>query len=282
MTETVPPVPSADADEVRLDGYVALAPGAGRGIGAGIAQAYARAGADLVLVARTAADLDAVAASVRALGRTALAIPTDLTDVSQAAKLVERTIAEHGRLDILVNNAGGAMPASYLDTTPEALDEAFHFNVAAPFELTKQATPYLLASGRGSVISITSRMDRLTARGMVTYGTVKAAFTQLTRLLAVELAPGVRVNGIAPAVVATDALNAVLTDELRAQIVSAPPLHRLATIADVANTARWLASPAASYITGKVIEIDGGAEASVFPTTTPDLQPPSKHQECPA
>ena len=271
--------PDAGADEFRLDGYVALVTGAGRGIGAGIAQAFARAGADLVLVARTVADLDAVADSVQALGRTALAIPTDLTDLSQLAKIVERTIAEHGRLDVLVNNAGGAMPASYLDTTAEALDEAFHFNVAAPFELTKRATPYLLDSGRGSVVSITSRMDRLTARGMLTYGTVKAAFTQLTRLLAVELAPGVRVNGIAPGVVATDALNAALTDEVRAQIVAATPLHRLATIADVASTARWLASPAASYITGKIIELDGGAEAPVFPDTTPDLQPPSKHQE---
>jgi 7-alpha-hydroxysteroid dehydrogenase len=277
MTQAVQPAPPGDgADEFRLDGYVALVTGAGRGIGAGIARAYARAGADLVLVARTATDLDDVAAAVRALGRTALVIPADLTDVSRVVKIVERAIAEHGRLDILVSNADGAMPASYLDTTPEALDEAFHFNVAAPFELTRQATPYLLASGRGSVVNITSRMDRLTARGMVTYGTVKAAFAQLTRLLAVELAPGIRVNGIAPGVVDTDALRAVLTDELRARIVSATPLHRLATVADVASTARWLASPAASYITGKIIEIDGGAEAPVFPDDTPDLRPPNK------
>ena len=274
MTQAVQSAPpGAGADEFRLDGYVALVTGAGRGIGAGIARAYARAGADLVLVARTAADLDDVAAAVRASGRTALAIPADLTDVSQAGKIVERAVAERGRLDILVNNAGGAMPASYLDTTPEMLDAAFHFNVAAPFELTKRATPYLLDSGRGSVVNITSRMDRLVARGMVTYGTVKAAVTQLTRLLAVELAPGVRVNGIAPGVVETDALTEVLTDELRARIVSATPLHRLATVADVAGTARWLASPAASYVTGKVIELDGGAEAPVFPDDTPDLQP---------
>ncbi len=147
-----------------------------------------------------------VAASVRSLGRTTLVIPADLTDVSQPVEIIEHAIAERGRLDILVNNAGGAMPASYLDTTPEALDEAFHFNVAAPFELTKRATPYLLESGRGSVVNITSRMDRLVARGMVTYGTIKAAVTQLTRLLAAELAPGVRVNGVAPGVVETDAL----------------------------------------------------------------------------
>src|ERR1700733_10509666 len=274
MTQAVQsPPPGGGTDEFRLDGYVALVTGAGRGIGAGIARAYGRAGADLVLVARTSAELDDVAAAVRAAGRSASVIPADLTDVSRPVKIVECAIAGHGRLDILVNNAGGAMPAPHLDTTPEALDEAFHFNVAAPFELTKRATPYLLGSGRGSVINITSRMDRLTARGMVTYGTVKAAFTQLTRLLAVELPPGRRVNGIAPGVVDTDGLKAVLTDELRAQIVSATPLHRLATVADVASTARWLASPAASYITGKIIELDGGAEAPVFPYDTPDLRP---------
>jgi 7-alpha-hydroxysteroid dehydrogenase len=277
MTQAVQPAPpSADADEFRLDGHVALVTGAGRGIGAGIAQAYARAGADLVLVARTAADLGDVADAVRASGRTALVIPADLTDVSQAVTIVERAIAERGRLDILVNNAGGAIPARYLDTTPEALDEAFHFNVSAPFELTRQATPYLLDSGRGSVVNITSRMDRLVARGLVAYGTVKAAVTQLTRLLAAELAPGVRVNGIAPGVVETEALSQVLTDELRAQIISATPLHRLATVADVASTARWLASPAASYVTGKIIELDGGAEAPVFPDDTPDLRPANK------
>jgi 7-alpha-hydroxysteroid dehydrogenase len=277
MTQAVqsaPPCPGTD--EFRLDGYVALVTGAGRGIGAGIAQAYARAGADVVLVARTAGELEDVAAAIQAAGRSATVIPADLTDVSRAVRIVERTIAEHGRLDILVNNAGGAMPAAYLDTTPEALDEAFHFNVAAPFELTRRATPYLLDSGRGSVINITSRMDRLAARQMVTYGTVKAALAHLTRLLAVELAPSVRVNGIAPGVVETDGLATVLNDEMRRRIVTATPLRRLCTVADVANTARWLASPAASYVTGKVIEIDGGAEAPTFPDDTPDLRSANK------
>jgi 7-alpha-hydroxysteroid dehydrogenase len=123
-------------------------------------------------------------------------------------------------------------------STPEALDEAFHFNVAAPFELTRRATPYLLDGGRGAVINITSRLDRLTARQMMTDGTVKAALAHLTRLLAAELVPGVRVNGIAPGVVETDGLKTVLNDQLRRQIASATPLHRLATVADVANKHR--------------------------------------------
>src|ERR1035437_5921069 len=164
------------ADEFRLDGYVALVTGAGRGVGAGAAPADARGRGGRGLGGRAATRRGPsgrggpgpggpdrnrprrCSRAVRASGRTALVIPADL------------------RLDILVNNAGGAMPAASLAPTPAALAPAVHFNVAAPFELTRQATPYLLASGRGSVVSITSRMDRLAARGMVTSGTVKAAF----------------------------------------------------------------------------------------------------------
>jgi 7-alpha-hydroxysteroid dehydrogenase len=273
MTQTAAAeFPKQGVDEFRLDGYVALITGAGRGIGAGIALAFARAGADVALVARTTSELEEVAGVVRAVGRSASVLSVDLTDVYQAALIVERTKAQHGRLDILVNNAGGAMPIPYLDTSPDALDEAFHFNVSAPFELTKRATPYLLESGRGSVINITSRMDSFTSRQMVIYGTVKAAVSHMTRLLAVELAPSVRVNGIAPGVVETDGLRSVLNEEIRQRIISATPLHRLSTVADVANTARWLASPAAGYVTGKIIEIDGGAEAPTFPDDTPDLR----------
>ena len=263
---------NAGADEFRLDGHVALITGAGRGIGACIARVFASAGADVAVVARTGAELEAVATAARASGRSALVLPADVADVSGVADLVERTIAEFGRLDVLVNNAGGAMPMAYMATTPEALDEAFHFNVAAPFELTKRATPYLLDSGRGCVINITSRMDRLAARRLVTYGTVKAALAHMTRLLAVELAPTIRVNGIAPAIVETEALKGALDDATLRETALATPLRRLASVADVANAARWLASPAASYITGKILEIDGGAEFPTLPDNTPDLQ----------
>jgi 7-alpha-hydroxysteroid dehydrogenase len=272
MNETAHPALAVEGvDEFRLDGYVAIVTGAGRGIGAEIAKTYARAGADLALVSRTAAQLDDVADAVRASGRSALVVPVDVSDVSRAAEIIERTVAAYGRIDVLVNNAGGAAPGASLDATPEALDEAFHFNVSAPFELTKQATPQLLESGRASVINLTSRMDRQAARGMVIYGTVKAALAHLTHILSLELAPRVRVNGIAPGIVETEALREVLGKDLRERVIAATPLRRLTTVADVANAARWLAAPASSNVTGKIIEIDGGAESPTMPDDTPDL-----------
>jgi 7-alpha-hydroxysteroid dehydrogenase len=147
-------------------------------------------------------------------------VPIDVGDVSRAGEIIARTVAAYGRIDVLVNNAGGAAPRAYLDTTPEGLDEAFHFNVAAPFQLTKRATPELLRSGRASVINVTSRIGRQAARGMVIYGTVKAALAHLTRILSLELAPRVRVNGVAPGVVGTEALKDVLGEELRARVIS--------------------------------------------------------------
>jgi len=262
---------STDRDPFRLDGQVALITGAGRGIGAAIAAEFARAGADLVLVARGADDLERVATAVRDLGRSALVLPADVTDLSLTADLIDVTVAEYGCLDLLINNAGGAAPMPYLETTAEQLDAAFRFNVSASFELTKRATRHLLSSPRGSIVNVSSRMDRLSERGLVAYGTVKAAVSQMTRLLAAELAPRVRVNGVAPAVVDTEELQKVLDGELRGRVEAATPLRRLASAEDVALTVRWLSSPAAEYITGKIIEIDGGAETPTLPSDSPDL-----------
>jgi 7-alpha-hydroxysteroid dehydrogenase len=262
---------SSDQDRFRLDGQVALITGASRGIGAAIAAELAHAGADLVLVARKTGDLERVAAAAREVGRSALVIPADLTDVSGTFGLIDGAIAEYGRLDVLVNNAGGATPTPYLETTAQQLEAAFRFNVSVPFELIKRATPHLVSSRRGSIVNVSSRMDSLSERGLITYGTVKAALSHMTRLLAAELAPKVRVNGVAPAVVETDELKKALGDELRARVETATPLHRLASVEDVALTVRWLSSPAADYITGKIIEVDGGAETPTLPSDAPDL-----------
>jgi 7-alpha-hydroxysteroid dehydrogenase len=257
--------------DFRLDGHVAIVTGAGRGIGAAIASAYAQAGADVVVAARTRRDVDALAEQIQAIGRRALPVACDIRDLAQAPVLVERAVTELGRLDLVVNNAGGAEPRAFLDSTGAELEAAFHLNVTAAFELVKQATPRLLDSGRGSVVNISSAMDRMVGRGLLVYGTVKAALSHMTRLLAADLAPRVRVNAIAPGVVETEGLKAALTDAVRAKVTAATPLHRLASVDDVAAAAVWLASPAASFVTGKVIELDGGAEAPTFPNELPDL-----------
>jgi 7-alpha-hydroxysteroid dehydrogenase len=209
--------------DFRLDDHVAIITGAGRGIGAAIAMAYAQAGADVVLVARTRRQLDMVAAQIRTSGRKAVTVAGDVRDLTQAPIIVEQAVAQLGRLDVVVNNAGGAEPRALLDTTGAELDAAFHLNVTAAFELIKQATPQLLEGGHGSVVNISSTMDRMVGRGLLVYGTVKAALSHMTRLLAADLAPRVRVNAIAPGVVETDGLKAALTDKVRAQVTAATP-----------------------------------------------------------
>ena len=251
--------------DLALERAVTIVTGAGRGIGATIARRFAIAGSDLVLVARSGDQLEGVARAARELGCTVVEFPADLSDLSVAGAVVEATVSRFGRLDVLVNNAGGAASMPFLETTAQELDEVFHFNVAASFELTQRAVPHLLESERACVINISSRMDRLVARGLLTYGTVKAAASHMTRLLAAELAPSIRVNGIAPGVVATEGVEAALDEPTRRHILDATPLHRLATVDDVANVAVWLASLESSYITGKIIELDGGAERPVFP-----------------
>lgn len=259
-------------DRFRLNGRVALVTGAGRGIGAGAARALAEAGADVAITARTPEQLDAVASELREAGRHVVAVPGDVNDLGHLARLVETTVKDLGRLDIIVNNAGGAMPAPILDTSVGAFEAAFHFNVTTAFALTKTALPHLLESGSGAVVNISSAMGRLTDRGYAAYGTAKAALAHLTRLMAADCAPRVRVNAIAVGSTATSALEIVLTnDELRDAMVEGTPLRRLGEVEDIAIGVLYLASDAASFVTGKVLEIDGGIETPNLRLGLPDL-----------
>jgi 7-alpha-hydroxysteroid dehydrogenase len=261
-------------DAFRLTDRVAIVTGAGRGLGAAIATGFAEAGADVVISARTQAQLDEVAATVTAAGRRALALPLDAADPQSPEALVRAAEQEFGRLDIVVNNVGGTLPMAFLDTSPRFFNEAFQFNVTTAFTLTQLATPLLLKSPGASVINITSTMGRVRERGYVAYGTAKAALLHMTRLLAADLAPRIRVNAIAPGSIATSALEIVSgTDALRNELESKTPLGRIGRPIEIATAALYLASDAAAYVTGKVIDVDGGIEAANLSMNLPDLAP---------
>jgi 7-alpha-hydroxysteroid dehydrogenase len=260
-------------DRFRLDDQVAVITGAGRGLGAAIALAFAEAGADVVISSRTQSELDDVAAQVRDLGRRAHVVVADLSDTDATAALAQTAVDEFSRLDIVVNNVGGTMPNLLLNTSTKDLRGAFTFNVLTAHALVTAAVPLMLEhSGGGSIINITSTMGRLAGRGFAAYGTAKAALAHYTRLAALDLCPRIRVNAIAPGSILTSALDVVAgNDELRAQLEKATPLRRLGETADIAAAALYLASPAGAYLTGKTLEVDGGLNMPNLELPIPDL-----------
>ena len=260
-------------DMFRLDDQVAVVTGAGRGLGAAIALAFAEVGADVVIASRTESELEAVAAQVRALGRRAHIVVGDLAHPETTAGLAAAAVAEFGRLDVVVNNVGGTMPAPLLNTSTKDLRDAFTFNVATAHALTSAAVPLMLEhSGGGAIINITSTMGRVAGRGFAAYGTAKAALAHYTRLAALDLCPRIRVNAIAPGSILTSALDVVATnDALRAPMEKVTPMRRLGDPSDIAAAAVYLASPAGSYLTGKTLEVDGGITFPNLDLPIPDL-----------
>jgi 7-alpha-hydroxysteroid dehydrogenase len=252
-------------DGFRLDGKVAVVTGAGRGIGEGSALALAEMGADVVCAARTPEQIEETAEQVRGFGGRALAVPCDVSDTAQIENVVEKALKEFGRIDIVVNNAGGTPPRPALDTSEEMFDAALHFNVTTAFLLSRLAIPHMLDGDGGSIVNISSAAGRMPQANFVAYGTAKAALTFMTRQLAAEFAPRVRVNAIAVGAVKTSALMPFLSEELEAKMAALTPMARLGEVADIALMALYLASPASSWVTGKVMEVDGGTETTNWP-----------------
>lgn len=259
-------------DKFRLDGQVAVVTGAGRGLGAAIAVAYAEVGADVVIAARTRSDLESVAAAVEATGRRAHIVTADLAQPENTAELAAAAVDAFGRLDIVVNNVGGSMPNTLLTTTVKEMRDAFTFNVLTAHALTVAAVPLMLEHGGGTIINISSTMGRLAGRGFAAYSTAKAALAHYTRLTAMDLCPRIRVNAIAPGSIMTSALEIVASnDALREPMEKATPLRRLGEPDDIAAAAVYLASPAASFLTGKMLEVDGGLIVPNLDLPIPDL-----------
>ena len=256
-----------------LEGKIALVTGGGRGIGATIARVFSEAGAAVAVTARTASEVEAVATEIQEAGGRAVAIPADLYDVDQLPGIIDQTVGAFGGLDVLVNNAGAGGSPSFVDTRIDDLQKSFHLMVAVPFELARLALPYLLEGSGSSIINVTSVGAYRATRGNLAHHTAKGALATLTRLMAADLGPKIRVNALVPAAVETPGLREVFekrAPEMRQIIIDHTRLRRTGTPEDIAYAAVYLASPAASWVTGTLLDINGGPVDEIMPAS-PDL-----------
>ena len=241
---------------MRLKDKVAIVTGAARGIGFGIAQAFAAEGAKVVMAD---IDRDAGRSAAAEIG-SALFVPCDVSDAGQARTLVAETVRTHGHVDICVNNAAIMRAADVLELTEEDFDAVLRVNLKAPFLLAQAAAREMVKRGAGSIVNLSSVNAVLTIPNQLPYNVAKGGLNQLTRVMAVALArEGVRVNAIGPGSIKTEMLQAVMSDEqARRMILSRTPIGRLGEVEEIAKVAVFLASDDASYITGQVIYADGG------------------------
>lgn len=241
-----------------LDGQVALVTGAGAGIGRGIAELFAAAGARVAVSDLRAEAAEAVAEGIRRTGGAAAGFACDVTDEAARESLVKGALAAFGRLTIVVNNAGGGGPQPF-EMPLETFVRAYELNVFSLFRLTQLCAPHLEAAGGGAVLNISSMAGENRNVRMASYASSKAATSHLTRNLAFDLGPkGIRVNAIAPGAIRTDALATVLTPEIEKAMLRHTPLGRLGETSDIANAALFLCSQAASWVSGQVLTVSGG------------------------
>ena len=249
-------------DSFDLTGRVAVVTGAGKGIGRGIALCLARAGADVAVAARTSADIEGVAREIRALGRRAIAVTTDVTRNEQLEQLAAQTVQDFGSLDIWVSNAGGLPDATprYLTRTPEdRWDAQLDLNLKSVWMSAVVAAKHMGSAG-GASINISSRAAMGPSLKNGPYAASKAAVNSLTATLAMELAPRIRVNAVAPGPIPTENFSASTNfpaDKPLEQILRIP-LVRLGTPDDIGHAVVFFASSAAAWITGQCLYVTGG------------------------
>ncbi len=248
--------------EVDLGGSTALVTGASRGIGRAVALGLARAGCDLIGLARGKQPLDELGGEVAAIGRRYLALPADLAEAGDLEAVAAQAWSWSGGVDVLVNVAGIIVRTDPPGVSPEDWDRTFAVNVRGPFFLTQAIGARMLAAGGGSIVNLASVAGEHVTKASLSYQASKAALLQLTRGLAVRWAPSVRVNAVGPGYVRTD-LNSAWLDQPanRDYVLGNTPLGRVGEPADVVGAVTFLASPAAAYVTGQHLRIDGGWSA---------------------
>ena len=237
-------------------GRIVIVTGAAQGIGAACARRFAREGAQVVL-----ADLDDVRGQVLAEALGGSYRHCDVGDKAQVDALVAAVLEAHGRIDVLVNNAGIFKAADFLDVSEADFDAVLRVNLKGSFLVGQAVARAMAAAGRGAIVNMSSVNGTLAIPTIASYNVSKGGINQLTRVMALALADrGVRVNAVAPGTIATElAAKAVLTSEdARARILSRTPMKRLGEPAEVADVVAWLASDAASYVTGEIVTVDGG------------------------
>jgi 2-deoxy-D-gluconate 3-dehydrogenase len=251
-------------DIFSLAGKVALVTGASRGIGRAIAIGFAEAGADVAVAARSEGDLETLAKEIDSIGRKALVVPTDVRDRAAIQSMIDRTVAELGKLDVLVNNAGGSnFMSPVVGLRPEGWDKLRTLNLDSVFHATQIGAQAMLASGGGSIIQIASVAGIEGAPGLSPYSAAKAGVIMFSQAVAKELAgSNVRVNSIAPGWIDTPLNEWMTSDEgtLR-EAEKMIPLGRIGTAEEIVGGAIYLASDASSYVTGATLVIDGGQTA---------------------